>query len=166
MQRRGLHGCNLRFHPTGASPGRGERPPPGAVIHVRRGSLPGPGQGTGWLDDDQDDGSSGSNVQQLLHMNRRNPRTGAEIPILVLTRPYSVAATAVHLLHIAVHLLHCCQSTPATMRRTSPSPCLRPMANVAGLAGWGSISLLRLSQEGEAAGNGAAPPVGARPPDV
>ena len=128
MQRRGLHGCNLRFHPTGASPGRGERPPPGAVIHVRRGSLPGPGQGTGWLDDDQDDGSSGSNVQQLLHMNRRNPRTGAEIPILVLTRPYSVAATAVHLLHIAAHLLHCCQSTPATMRRTSPR--LRPTLRV------------------------------------
>ena len=164
MQRRGLHGCNLRFHPTGASPGRGERPPPGAVIHVRRGSLPGPGRGTGWLDGDRDDGSSGSNVQHmysncctyengrngensgnggqdpgrdrsrythvqqnerresipgkttgegvpaavgvpvfpaLLHMNRRNPRIRAERPILALTGHHSVAATAVHLLHIA-----------------------------------------------------------------
>ena len=191
MQRRGLHGCNLRFHPTGASPGRGERPPPGAVIHVRRGSLPGPGRGTGWLDGDRDDGSSGSNVQHrysncctyengrngensgnggqdpgrdrshythvqqnerresipgkttgegvpaavgvpvfpaLLHMNRRNPRTRAEIPISARAGHNSVAATAVHLLHIAAHLLHCCQSTPATMRRTSPR--LRPTLRV------------------------------------
>ena len=132
MQRRVLHGCNLCFHPTGASPGRGERPPPGAVIHVLRGSLPGPGQGTGWLDDDQDDGSSGSNVQQLLHMNRRNPRTGAEIPISARAGHNSVAATAVHLLHIAVLLLHCCQSTPAT---TSPSRWRRMSPAISAAAG-------------------------------
>ena len=46
-------------------------------------------------------------------------------------------------------------------QRTSPGPRLRPAADVAGVAGWGVLPLLRLPEEGKTVSEGAAAAEGA-----
>ena len=77
----------------------------------------------------------------LLYMNRRNPRAWVERPIQALTGPHSVAATAVHLLHIAANVLPITPATtsPSRWRRTSPR--LRSSADVVGETGRGAHPL-------------------------
>lgn len=57
-------------------------------------------------------------------------------------------------------------TSPSRSQRVSPSPRLRSAADVVGETRRWSIPLLRLPEEGEAAGEGAAAPGSARPPDV